>query len=783
MRFRAGGRLVRYAAAANDAPRRVHAVTATAAAPESVSNDGPVESPEEYPDVPVRRMSIRRMVVEATAVTALSISIFLVIYWPFGGRHAVLFSYGLDALFYAMLVRTITLHGGYGDAPELGAPFGQNLYDFPQGGDRLHLFIERALTVVTDDPMIVVNMYFALGFVLVALSAYLVLRLRRVGPLVAGLASVLFAFLPYHLWRGEQHLTLSAYFAVPIGVLVAIWAIEGGLPLTPSSWKTWPPRQRNRRLLGLAACVVVLGSSNSYYAVLAVLLILGAGLISALHRGELRPAISAAVICASIGLVLVINLAPEIKYRLDHGANPEVGQRSVPESETYGLHLTQMLVPQPSHRVDLLAKAGVRARAVEAPGEGGSYLGMIGVGGFILGVLAAFGLRVGGGTREPLIRRLGQLMLVALLVGTVGGLGFSIAVLGFTQIRSWGRIVVFIGFMALAVMALIGSRWLETLRTGRSKVLAGAGLVLLTSIGLLDQVPGDARPNYAVGEVYQAADTEFFADMEAALPDGAMVFQLPVMSFPEHPPLGDVGSYDHLRGYILGSNELRWSAGGMAGREADWQETWETQPVDRMVEGLAAAGFDALYLDRWAYPDHGASLHGELLPITGPPAGESAYGRMRWYDLRGVENRLSAELSDEELEELRRAIFAPLEVLFDGIFAEEVGADGPFRWMTTEASIVLENRGEDSREVILRLTPIGVVGSTLHVHGPGIDGSDDLPVGQPAEVRFRLPQGTTTVDLSTDAPAAVTSADGQPLSLQLIDLSVTDAAVEGILGS
>ena len=284
-------------------------------------------------------------------------------------------------------------------------------------------------------------------------------------------------------------------------------------------------------------------------------------------------------------------------------------------------------------------------------------------------------------------------------------------------------------------------------------MLAGAVIVLVTVVGLLDQIPGDARPQYTIGRVYQEADEDFFREMEASLPEGAMVFQLPVMSFPEHPPIGDVGGYDHLRGYILGSNKLRWSAGGITGRDADWQQTWESQPVDHMVKGLAAVGFDALYVDTWAYPDRGAALHESLVPLTGPPAGESAYGRMRWYDLRDVRDTLTAEgLGPGDMEDLRSAVLAPLGMTFEGIHEEEVGPTWPFRWMAPEATVVLDNPGDAEREVLLRLTPMGPAGSTLTATGPGIvDGSGVFPVGRPAELRLRLAPGSTSIEFSSDA--------------------------------
>src|SRR5207248_10831939 len=40
-------------------------------------------------------------------------------------------------------------------------------------------------------------------------------------PALAG--SLLYAYLPYHLFRNEGHLFLAAYYLVPLAVMVALW--------------------------------------------------------------------------------------------------------------------------------------------------------------------------------------------------------------------------------------------------------------------------------------------------------------------------------------------------------------------------------------------------------------------------------------------------------------------------------------------------------------------------------------------------------------------------------
>ena len=52
---------------------------------------------------------------------------------------------------------------------------------------------------------------------------------------------------------------------------------------------------------------------------------------------------------------------------------------------------------------------------------------------------------------------------------------------------------------------------------------------------------------------------------------------------------------------------LEYSAGAMQGRGGDWQRSWVLQPVEQMLPGVAAAGFDGVYLDRRSEDGGGAT--------------------------------------------------------------------------------------------------------------------------------------------------------------------------------
>src|SRR5829696_4292068 len=105
--------------------------------------------------------------------------------------------------------------------------------------------------------------------------------------------------------------------------------------------------------------------------------------------------------------------------------------------------------------------------------------------------------------------------------------------------------------------------------------------------------------------------------MEAALPATAMVFQLPFHRFPESQPQGRMIDYDPLRPYVLGDGRLRWSYGGLKGRSADWQDLWVAQPLPVLLGAVAAAGFDALWVNRRAFDDDAGVLLDQVSSLIG----------------------------------------------------------------------------------------------------------------------------------------------------------------------
>jgi phosphoglycerol transferase len=398
----------------------------------------------------------------------------------------------------------------------------------------------------------------------------------------------------------------------------------------------------------------LIGASSGYYATFTLVLLGLAALVQAAHDRRLAPLVSAVLPAAVIAVVLVANLVPALVYAHDHGGGA-IGHRQPYEAETYGLKLTQLVMPVEGHRLEPLARLKDRSLKGPVHDELGMSLGAVGAIGFV--VLVGLALGALAGVRPPasaLRRRLSMLTVLAVLVATVSGVSYLLALFGLTTIRVWERIVVFISLFSLCAMATLAddlrARW-RGRRWGAPAV--AAALAVVTVIGVLDQTTNADIPDYPARRREFASDAAFVHALERRLPPRAMVFQLPYMPFPDSPNVGDVFSFDLFRLY-LHSTTLRWSYGGAEGREAEWQPRWLAQPQERQLEGLTAVGFQGLTLDRRAWGDHGAATEAGIAATLGEAPYASPDGTMSFFDLRPLAERTRAALGAAGVAALRR---------------------------------------------------------------------------------------------------------------------------------
>lgn len=605
-----------------------------------------------------------------------------------------------DTKFYLMLVKGIIDHGWYLTNPTLGAPFGQQLFDYPQGADNLSLLLIRGLTLFSSNPAVVVNLFFLLTFALVSASCHLVLRALGVSAAVAGVVSVLFAMLAYHFFRGESHLLLSAYYAVPLSAWLFLEVLGGaGLFASRAPPARSSLRWASRRSLVTAAVCLLIGSANLYYATFALVLIAGATVISLVLR-RWRSALEGTVVIGLVVGTLAVNLAPSLVYRARHGGDALVTRTATADettTEAFALRLTNLALPAPGSRIGPLRRLTASYDRAIAPGYCEACyasLGVVGTTGLGWLALCSLGSLVGAGGwlgSRWLFRHAAVGVAIALTVATVGGLSSVFEFLITPDIRAWNRISVFIAFLCLLAVALLLDSLLRALRRRRLGPVAAAmllGGVLV--LGVLDQTTPRFVPDYPVSARQWRSDATFVAAIEQRLGRGASIFELPYVPFPEGYPDTPVGDrvaayatkYEPVRGY-LHSSTLRWSYGAMKGRAADWPAQLAGQPLPFVLASAAAAGFDGLWVDPAGFePATARRVLSALRSLLAQAPLMSPDGDLDFFDLRPYRRRLARTHSVGEQRLLRERTLHPLRTVCAARGLELVNPSGAVRVAT-----------------------------------------------------------------------------------------------------
>jgi hypothetical protein len=731
------------------------------------------------PLVRVQRSGRRDVVLGVlTALAALVLACLGLKVWR-GDVH-VPFAYLEETQYYLMLAKGMEDHGGYFENPSLGAPFGQELYDYAVGTDRLNLDLLRLLGLVFGSPAAAVNVFFLLTFPLAAAAAYGVFRLLGVARAAAVVSALLFALLPYHFERGEGNLFLTAYWVVPLGAYLVLATLGGDALFRRRDGTTGLRAYASRRTLLTVLFCAAVASTGVYYAAFTALLLAGATVVALVARlGRAVVLSGMAALAVLVGVVLV-HLGPSIAYRSTNGAN-EGSERHWRESELYALKLADLVFPIDLHRLEPFARFTAEYKAATTIRSEPMALGPVAAAGFLALLVVALVALVGPSARARLgvLGHAGAANLLAVLIGTLGGVSTVIALLVTPQLRGWNRISIFIAFFSLlAVAVALGALGRKLGPRPLRRVAFGAALAALLAFGLYNQITYVHVPPYELAGSY-AQDRTFVREIERRLPPRAAVFQLPYLGFPETGRRVDLYENDLLRGY-LHSEDLRWSFGATRGRPEDWADDLVGMPTVTVVDAATAAGFAGLYVDRFGYPDRAAALEGEIRGRLGSEPLVSQSGRHSFFDLRAYRQRLEAARPAATLAAFRRAALYPFGYKRSGFIRLEPTGGAWVAWArraTPELRIV--NPTNVSRTAVFEATLDRVGGPPAEVI-VAFPGAAPATYRTPAPLRreLSLPPGETIIRFRTAAPEVPAARVNRmrPHYFRLAGLDVTDTA-------
>lgn len=627
-----------------------------------------------------------------------------------------------DASATQYMIKTVLDHGWYTRNPDVGAPFGATMYDFPIP-EPTNFGIVWILGIFGKDPFLVYNLFYLLSFATVGLAAWWGFRSLGIVRPMAIAGALLFAILSYHFIR-MGHLFLASYFSAAIFATYATRLALYRLPHLSSDL---------RISFGTVLLLALAAGAGVYYAFFGCLLIAAGGVIGWTESRRKEPVVLAGTYAAIIVAVIALSLAPNALYHLAEGTNSLVAQRYPWEAEIYGLRITQLLLPPVGHRFHWFADLA-RQYDATAPLLNENRTATLGtLGG--LGLVAAIGFcLLGDRSRFPIVAALGALAICAILFATIGGFGALFALLITPDLRGLNRISVFIAFFAIATTLILAQR-----ASGSRPLACAVIAAIAVVIGWYDQVPAPrAAPDPAPFHAQQA----FFRSIQDMLPGGSAVFELPYMFFPENPKTGSLSSYDLFQPYLQTSG-LRWSFGDMHGRASDlWNAYVSTLTGAEFIHALASAGFSAIYVNRAGYADHAIAVEKSIEPFVGPPALEDASHTLAIY-----------RIPSTSAPALPFVVVAPGR----GWYPWEKDANqDPFGRSKGSAELIVANPGATSH-VIVRFNVTSPTGRHLTVrHGDEQLGEYDLKANVPADIslKFVAPDGVSHIALDTKTRAA-----------------------------
>jgi phosphoglycerol transferase len=697
----------------------------------------------------------------ATAVTVLALEL-----WRMS--PSVPLAYQGDALATANYLDTIRETGWYEVQDRLGAPFGLVFHDYP-AADHLHLVIMALVMAVVPKFGVAMNAYFLVGFPLAAVTATWFLRTVGVDRIIAGALAVAFAIAPFHLQRGESHLFLASYWPIPLFLVLVVRVLLGrGLwdraadRRGPASLVTW-------HNAGTLAILVVAGSATQYYALFDVLL-LGIAALMALGRDRSWRALLGVVVGgAVVTLTLLLNMLPDLIHSATTTPSHGAADRPALHTERFAIKIAQLFLPVNEHRFEPF-RVLTQRYITEFGYPVTDPLGLLAAAGVIILLVALTVATIGfarrarrvADPRRSLMAMFGALLVWILVVATSGGLGVFVALLVTTKVRGWERLAIYVALLGLAALGLaihLGLRAARRRAAGHRRALAflrrfAAAIValLIVGIGYWDQTSPVFVPAYEHNRAEFAEDAVYAANLEATLPGGSEIFQLPYQPFPEGPfNVNAMTDYDHLK-LGLFTDDLRYSYGGVKGRPtADWPIALAALPTDRVVDAAAAAGFAGISIDRDGYADHARALEADLAALLLVSPIVSERGTYSYWDLSAYRDGLVERIGVTEYEDLGYDTLHP--VLAYGIAPNMTSpsvSDAGQSWQVRPGTsqLILASAAESPRTVRLSFYVASTFGLTsLQLRWP--DGTESAvtikPEGMPVTRTIEVGPGESHI--------------------------------------
>ena len=506
---------------------------------------------------------------------------------------------------------------GFAHNSHFGYPFGMDSNLFPNI-DITQNYFAKLVTLVAGNPFTGINLLLVASFPIIAMLAYISIRLTGLkGPIAIALATA-FTMIPFHFGRSLGHTYLGVFYGAVAGVILA-QLIGAGRISTMLNRKKQTPRKFVFNIFAIAVLIVLTAWSGVYYSAFGLILMVTAWLWLLSQTKTPTKLTLAAIPIAATGLLSIVGFIPALIALGRDAPYASLGERMPFESVTFAGNLALAILPAPISQLSFLnfynsnvAEAFIAAPAIESNAitNSGTWITFLALLFVIWSLLTKFRSQLG---------LLLTLTIVTVLFFVPWGFSYLFAVAITPQIRAWNRLVP----VLLLLVILLAAAVITQMKSPRKIGIAISVAVLIVAITAVESVwpfrATYARDSDKGAQVTQSAQ-EYVATIDAIVPQNCGILQLPYMVYPENSPILMMNDYDHFWPGLTGTNKS-WSYGAVKNTQSSaWMASLPEIPTEGDMETLAQAGYCGIHLDTRAYVNPAANrIIATLTERYGPP--------------------------------------------------------------------------------------------------------------------------------------------------------------------
>lgn len=547
-----------------------------------------------------------------------------------------LFLSGIDDAHFLSVAKNAIDGNSFWVMKDLSAPFTTVRYNFPMLMAFYYEFF-YFFGFFTDNVILVNNLYYICTYLFAVLGFILIARNLKINYCLALLGGLVFAFSQYHLFRSMHHVTASSYFVI---TLVFYFCLQ---IVFREKFNTYNLKSNDKLNLysSLILSSFLIGSVDIFYAYFGcafISLCLLTSLLSKRYVAFLR----GAFFLIMIAIILFSNLYPSILNSIINGTT-KTSFRDPYEAFYYGLMLVHLFMPKnfgEGHIFSWLTDSYNHTALFRSEATT-SYLGIIGVCGFLIliFVLLVDSFRkilqkLESEDNKGVFKFLSSLNIFALLLGFQSGIGVIIALTGFTKVRTYNRISVYIlMFCVLTSIYLFDILYKKFFKNPKQTVIVIFSLLLLflhineTSLLKFPQ-------KFLVNKEKIENIKEFSENINNHFKDGARILQLPILSYPENFVTHELRNCNYQIFPYLFTKGIQWSFGALSHtNEYFWQEAlFNGNDALRIVENAKRQGFNGVSVNTDIVDSE--KLLKDLKDILGEPLFFSKLKNIYFFDLK-----------------------------------------------------------------------------------------------------------------------------------------------------